>query len=934
MTVSSRVRALFALFSMAILFGPQPGVAAEATTGAIYGAVVDQKGGPLASVAISAASPSGVYSATTDARGRFSILGVVPDQYTVSAELKGFVSVETSGLRVLPGEREEATFTLAPELRTVGHVVAGSSAFVPGSTSDTFTVSGAAARAVSPPVSSAGLATYISGTVQGSIASVPGVVLDQFANAILRGGKVSDAAFDYDSVPIPQGLVAEPGGNIVGAQLPTTGIASTTVTLAGYTSQGANSLGGVIDQIPAVGTFPGSTTFEVGDGLAGGQYQNDSLLVLGATPDKKLRYALASTVGAQYFSYGDGKTFYPAEAATYGLALQSRGEYSLESNLHYQLTSKDDVSVLGLVGQAAYNQYGSPYAGETVGAFDGQSTTYPGETNPNAPEDFASGIRGSYSILKLAWLHSGDHSLSRLQLYQSQYGSSAGGPFWDENGWPDGSISLAESQGSREEGLGYDGQEFFGGRHDVRFGAEYRTNTSFLDQIVPTADEFITSRPTLISYLAYLGDTWNITPRLELSGTARWTQTHIIPSDGPIYDVGALDPHGAIAYKLGGGLALRATYDRITVAPLPLEADRTDSTNVDANGNLAPFVALAPETANDFTYSLEGGGRTQFRATYYLENEANLIDVLPYNFRSALASGLNPNGVGVPSNIGNLHAYGYEFWLKRDGFTLDANYVNASSSSASQFAYNDLNAPAVAAGQLFPVSYLPNFTANLAYEFDTPNKKVRITPSLSYESGYPYGNGKEIWIFDPTTNKPEEVPNDNYWNPGYNYYFLANPAEPYNAKTNPYIGNLGTPEGNDPNTLRAPGETFANLHVEGDLSPRLTAILDVTNLLGNASPTAYQGNPYLIGPPGYAGGNLNYENAYASAGGYATGPPTGVDPCGYTKKVPNPCYTLGNGVPTNTGYTQAVPWTYGRGGYIPQNFPAARSIQFRLRYRL
>jgi len=915
-TFLSGARALVAVFLLFALARVGPAIAAEATTGVIYGSVSDRGGNPLANVAIAAASPSGTYTSKTDTRGRFTIVGVVPDTYTVSAEAAGFESVTTRGVAVLPDERREATFTLAPALRVIGQVSTGGSAFVTGSTSDTFTVTGNAARALSPPVSSSGLATYISGSVQGAIASVPGVVLDQFANPILRGGKVSDATFDYDSVPMPQGLIAEPGGNIVGAQLPTTGIASTTVTLAGYTSQGANSLGGVIDQIPAVGTYPGSTTLELGDGLAGGQYQNESLLVLGASPDQRLRYAFASTTGSQYFSYGDGTSFYPAEAATYGLALQNRGEYSLESNLHYKLTPKDDLSILGLAGQATYDQYGSPYAGETVGAFDGSTTTYPGETNPNAPEDFGSGIRGSYSILKLQWLHSGPTSLSRLQFYQSQYGSSAGGPFWDENGWPDGAISLSEEQGSREEGLGYDGQDYVGERQDLRYGAEYRTNTSFLNQVVPTGDEYITSRPTLISYLAYLGDTWQVTPRLDLSGTARLTQTHIIPDNGAIYDDGAIDPHGAISYKLGNGLAARATFDRITVAPAPLEADRVDSTNVDQNGKLAPFVPLAPETADDFTYSLEGGGQTQFRLTYYLENEANLIDVLPYNFRSSLASGLNPNGVGVPSNVGNLRAHGFEFWLKRGGFTLDTNYVSAFSSSASQFAYNDLNAPAVAAGHLFPVSYLPTFTANLAWEFDSPDKHVRVTPSLSYETGYPYGNGKDIYVFNPTTNKPELVPNDNYNNPGYNYYFLENPALPYNASTNPYIGNLGTPEGSDPNTLHSPPETFVNLHAEGDISPRLTAILDVTNLLGNFSPTAYQGNPYLIGPPGYAGGNPTYAAAYEAAGGYS---------------VP---YTLGNGVPTNTGNTQSVPWTYGRSAYIPQNYPAGFSVQLRLRYRM
>jgi hypothetical protein len=166
------------------------------------------------------------------------------------------------------------------------------------------------------------------------------------------------------------------------------------------------------------------------------------------------------------------------------------------------------------------------------------------------------------------------------------------------------------------------------------------------------------------------------------------------------------------------------------------------------------------------------------------------------------------------------------------------------------------------------------------------------------------------------TDKPQLVPNDNYQNPGYNYYFLANPALPYNAQTNPYIGNLGTSEGADPNTLRSMPQLLVNLHLEGDISPRATLIVDVANIFGEWSPTAYQGNPYLIGPPGYAGGNPLYAAAYEAAGGYS---------------VP---YTLGNGVPTNDGQTQVVPWTYGRAGYVPQSYPLGRTIELRLRYKM
>ncbi|MBD5605388.1 MAG: TonB-dependent receptor, partial [Candidatus Eremiobacteraeota bacterium] len=862
-----------------------------------------------AGVAVSAASPSATVATRTDARGSFALLGLPADTYTVAVELQGYERA-VEHVTIGPGQSRRLTFALQKTLRTIGTVHAPSRAFTSGTTTDSFVVSGDAARALEPTTASAGLAAYTEGTIQGAIANVPGVDLDAFANAILRGGKVGDAVFDYDSIPIPQGLIAEPGGNVDGAQLPTTGVASTTTTLAGYTSEGDNSIAGVIDQVAAVGTYPSRTSVDIADGL-GTQLQFADVEYLGASPDLTWRYAAAARTGTEYLSYGDGHTFYPSEAATYGLALQNRSQGSFETNVHYRATSNDDISFLAFGGEARYDQYGSPYSGETIGGLG----PFPGYTNQAASVHFASSVRGSFDAFKVQWLHTSGSLLNRVQVYDSEFGSLSGGPFWDENGFPDGAISLQEVSSQRQIGINYDGDGVFG-RNRVKFGAEYRSNTSLLDQVVPTADEDITSQPTVLSYLTYLGDTYRAGDRLELSGTARVTGATIKPSVGYEYRTGAIDPHFGASYRLGSSFALRATYDHSTVAPAPLEADRVDSTNVDDDGNLAPFVALRPETANDFTYSFESDGPTRFRLTYYQDFEQNLIDVLPFDFRSALTSGLNPNGVGVPSNIGDLRANGLELNVKHGGLAFNATLVRAFSSSASQFAYNDLNAPAVAAGHLFPVSYEPDLTAQLSYEFRTARNRVRITPSLSYQSGYPYGNGKEIYIFDPVTNKPELVPNDNYQNPGYNYYFLKDPSMPFDAATNPYIGTLGTNEGNDPNTLRSSPQLLVNLHLEGDLSKRATIVLDVANLFGEFAPTAYQGNAYLIGPPGYAGGNLLYEAAYQNVTGFA-----------------NP-YTLGNGVPTNDGVHAIVPWSYGRAGYIAQSYPLGRTVQLRLRYRI
>ena len=139
---------------------------------------------------------------------------------------------------------------------------------------------------------------------------------------------------------------------------------------------------------------------------------------------------------------------------------------------------------------------------------------------------------------------------------------------------------------------------------------------------------------------------------------------------------------------------------------------------------------------------------------------------------------------------------------------------------------------------------------------------------------------------------------------------------PFNTASNPYIGSLGTNEGSDPNTLRSPVQTLVSVHFEWDVAPRVTALLDVVNLFATGTPTQLQGNPYLIGPPGYLGGNLAYERAYGAQ---------------YCKAC---LYTLGNGVPTNNGTEQVVPWEYGAAAYVPQAYPLARTVQVRLRYRL
>jgi hypothetical protein len=894
--------------------------AAELTTGALLGTVATAAGKPLPDARVTAVSPSGRYSTTSDAAGRFTILGLSPDTYVVNVEVADYEPAAVTVV-ILPGEHELLRFAVRPALKEIARVQSRGEAFTIGSTVDAFTVGGEQAQAGTPQAASSGLANYSRDTIAGAVTNVPGVQQDSFANIIVRGGKVQDTVYDYDSVPVPQGLIAEPGGNIVGAQLGTTGVGADTVTLGGYSDESQNALGGVVNEVPLVGTYPEKMSFEVADGI-GSQLGEMKFSEQGATPDLKWRYALSTTLGSEYFAYGDGHSFYPAEQGTYGLGFQTRSQYAIAGNVHYAATAHDDLSATFLTGAAAYQQYDSPYQGLEWSTFNAPGVAFPGQpSNPNTQVATPSIARGTYSIDKLQWVHDWSHSLGRFQVFQSQIGAVANGPEWDDLSFSDGVISLYSTQYQREDGAGYDFEDQAGEKHDIRAGAQYDVNTSSIYQIVPTVPQIITAAPRLNQYLVYLSDTWSMTPHFSAMGSLRYIGQHTQTSDDVVYGDGAIDPHLALAYTFAGLNGFRANFDHTSAPPLPLEVQRTCTPASDCSddsggnaGGTVPSFPLAPETADVYALSYERGGPIQIRLTYFDQIERNVIDVLPENYRDAPNAGENPDAIGVPTNAGQLRSHGFELWANGGGFTLNANYNRTFSSSIYQFAFDDLNAPAILAGHLFPANYIPDFTATLSREFDFGNHRTRLTPMLSYESGYPYGNGTMVW--EIAHGVPVEVPNDNYVNPGYNYYFLRNPNEPFNAKTNPYVANLGTNEGSDPNTLRTTPQILTSLHMEYDLSPHLTAIVDVVNLLGVATPTQLQGNPYLIGPPGYTGGDPYYERAYGAQ---------------YCKKC---LYMLGNGIPTNDGQAPAVPWNYGTAGYVPQGYPMARSALIRLRYRI
>jgi Carboxypeptidase regulatory-like domain len=836
------------------------------TSATVVGTVTDSSARPVPGALVTLSSPSSRQTTTTDERGRFTLLELPPDRYEVIVRANGMQELRIE-LSVLPARSTTLAVELMP-LSTITTVRAARANGVRvGASTDLFTLSKSQAQAPLQATSS-GLSQYAAGLAQGAASRVPGIQEDQFANAIVRGGQTNDTLYLYDGVPVAQALIAEPGGNVIGAQLPTTGVGFTDVYLGGFSGPDA-ALGGVINEVPAGGTFPAASTVTTTGGTPSAG--SIDLSRTWATSNLRQRYAIDVRSSTTAFAYGNGNTFYPAEAATYGLALANRSAWSMAANVAIAAGSASDVQLSMLFGSSVSDQYGTPLSG-------------PYEFTATTP----SRIRGTFGVVKAAWTHRYQTASTTFSLYRSYYNALTDAPFFDDLSFPNGPISYMGTQQGLLDGARFEVRSFPSDRLELSYGADAQFERFVLQQQIPQLEDGnVSASPFSTSTVLYAADAWHLSNRVTLATALRGLVAYAHPGTVPAFQSGAIDPHASLVYDTGRD-ALRAMFDHVSVPPHALDL-------------ALATTPLSTERASTTELSYERRGAATARITYFNRQERNRIDLLPL-----------AGNIEVPANVGDLNAHGFEFSYARGILNLSGTYQRTVSSSAQQFAINDLNAAALAAGHLFPVGYVPDFSAIAGLRFKAG--RVVVAPALSWESGYPYGNGKRVWIFN-TAGVPVSVPNDNHVNPGYNYYFLRDPALAYDATSNPYIGSLGTGEGDDPNTLRTPPQLLASLHVGVTLRENLMLAMDIANIFGTASPTQLQGNPYLIGPPGYNGGDPSYSAWYGSQMGSGS-------------------YTLGNGVPTRNGTAQALPWTYGAGAYVPSSYPQARSFLLHLDWTL
>jgi hypothetical protein len=382
--IHSGLRALLAciVFLGLIASIVSPAFAAGGQTGTLSGTVIDHATNqPIAGATISAASPSGSYSAKTGANGTFIIVGVNVDTYAISISAPGFDTYVLRGATVVGDQPLNVPVQLSKTQAVIGRVGARSAtgAFQPTSTVDQYTISGARlAQTTGSPANN---------SLNDVVLSAPGVSLTDTGIPTIRGGGQREVGYQFDGIPYTDPFVGGNGGDGL-----TNGVGSVQV-VEGSGDAGQGGIGaGVINVIPKRGTYPafGSVTLQLG----GPNFNNSAIGEYGfATADGSIsNYASFSyqAFDPYYGFHGQGAAAY----GTYFLASKIQNNQFVD-NFVYKFGSSKNQSLQVLYSNTQQWQWGNN-GGVPPGVFDPI-------TNPTAlpfyPYDTLAGNPGAGAAL-------------------------------------------------------------------------------------------------------------------------------------------------------------------------------------------------------------------------------------------------------------------------------------------------------------------------------------------------------------------------------------------------------------------------------------------------------------------------------------------------------------------------------------------------------
>ena len=295
--------AVVALASTVFALPPQSALAG--TTGGISGHVADDKGAPIAGARVTATSPSQSATATSDARGFYSILNLSPDTYALTSSKDGYDPVTVNGITVQADQNARADLAMSPSAKVIGHITTSATVSVvsKNTTGDLYAVN---AQAITRYQGSAGGAETLY-SQNGVVGSLPGVVRNVGTGGgyagngslSMRGGTTDQVGFELEGIPLNRTFDSANATSFV-----TNGLASLEVYTGGEPADAGRSMAGYINEQIRRGSYPGGADFT---GVVGTPVYNHTVQfdAYGASPDQRFSWYFASLSLNSDYNFAD-----------------------------------------------------------------------------------------------------------------------------------------------------------------------------------------------------------------------------------------------------------------------------------------------------------------------------------------------------------------------------------------------------------------------------------------------------------------------------------------------------------------------------------------------------------------------------------------------------------------------------------------------------
>jgi len=334
-----RIWAVALLAALCLTFATPSGALAG-TTGTIAGVVTDAtSGAPVANVTVTATSPSGKQTGTTNATGFYSLQAVTPDTYTVTFAAPGYTAASQLGVTVQQDFVYKLDQRISKSLKEIGNVTSRSAGNLvkPYEGTDVYNVSGAQLNAATG-------GDNLHRTIYEYLNTVPGVspIGGGFpSEPSIRGGYDVDNGYELDGIPITERMTGYFTTNLTDL-----GIGNVEVFTGGLGAQNAGNGVGVINSVIKTGTYPAFGSF--GFGATTPDFNHSMRAEYGsATPDRRFSYYLAfDGINSQNdFNYGAAKFNLQQTGISSGNpgAIATR---DVIANIHYKTNARNDFQFL------------------------------------------------------------------------------------------------------------------------------------------------------------------------------------------------------------------------------------------------------------------------------------------------------------------------------------------------------------------------------------------------------------------------------------------------------------------------------------------------------------------------------------------------------------------------------------------------------------